>query len=182
MTNTKDKLIEAKYFLERMFGVQSERDAFRYNLSAFLCAARSVTLFMQKEFSRVKDFDKWYARKQGQMLADKGVKFLNEKRVMTIHKKPVKPSAHIKGTAKVSIGISVSASAVVTRANGTVEKIGSEPKPEPKSAPAKTEATVEWQWYFSEIRDKDVVTICKEHIRKLEDFVEECESLFALNR
>jgi len=133
---------------------------------------------MQKEFGKLLDFKDWYDNKKYKMQNDPEFKLLNEKRVMTIHKKPVKPSAHIKGTAKVSIGISVSASAVVTRANGTVEKIGPEPKPEPKSVPAKTEATVEWQWYFSEIRDKDVVTICKEHIRKLEDLVEECESRF----
>lgn len=178
MTNTREKLLEAKYFLDRMIEKQSERDFFQYNLSAFLSAARSITFFMQEEYGKANGFDQWYTNKQTHMRADKTTRFLNDKRVMTIHQKPVKPAAHVKVTASATVGINVSASAIVTRANGTVEKIGPEPKPklELKSAPVKPETVTEWQWYFHEIKDKDVVTLCKEHIRKLEDLVEECES------
>ena len=49
MNNTEDKLSEAKYFLERMKEHVMDREAFRYNLSAFLTAFRSVTFIMRKE-------------------------------------------------------------------------------------------------------------------------------------
>ncbi|MCD6209368.1 MAG: hypothetical protein J7J01_00480 [Methanophagales archaeon] len=52
-TDTREKLLEARYFLEQMKERQSDQDAFKYNLSAFLAAARSVTLIMQKEFARL---------------------------------------------------------------------------------------------------------------------------------
>jgi len=179
MTNTREKLLEAEYFLDRIIEEQSKRDFFQYNLSAFLSAARSITYFMQNEYCKTKGFDMWYANKQAHVLADKTMKFLNNKRVMTIHQKPVKPAAHVTVTASAKIGINVSASAIVTRADGTIEKLGSEGKSKPTSTPAKTEATIEWQWYFHELKGKDVVTICREYLDKLETLVEECESRFA---
>ena len=51
-------------------------------------------------------------------------------------------------------------------------------KPTSPLAPAKTEVKTEWRWYFDELPEKDVVTICKEHILKLENLVIECESRF----
>jgi hypothetical protein len=177
MTNAKEKLLEAKFFLERMIEKESERDAFKFNLSAFLSAARSVTLIMQTEFDKVPGFKEWYADKQTKMQDDTEMKLLNNKRVMTIHQKPVRPSAQINATLTEQIVFSDSASIVVTHANGTVEQQESEP--EPKRVPAKSEATVEWRWYFEELPEKDVVTICNKHIGKLAVLVEECESKFS---
>jgi len=47
--------------------------------------------------------------------------------------------------------------------------------------PAKTETKTEseWQWYFDELPEKDIVTVCKKHIAKLDIIVEECESRFS---
>lgn len=182
MTDTREKLIEAKYFLERMIENQSERNAFKYNLSAFLSAAQSVTYVMQGEFSKVSGFKQWYDEKQTKMQGDSEMKLLHGKRVMTIHQKLVKPAALVTFAPSVTVGINVSASAIVTRADGTVEKLESKPetktKPKASSSSVKTEATIEWQWYFHELKDKDVVTICKEYLEKLEVIVEECESRF----
>jgi len=57
-----------------------------------------------------------------------------------------------------------------------VEKRESNPMPPPE--PTKTEVTTEWRRYFDELPEKDVVTICKEHILKLENLMIECESRF----
>ncbi len=165
MTNTREKLLEAKYFLGCMIEKQSERDAFRYNLSAFLAAARSITLIMQTEFDKVPGFKEWYADKQTKMQDDLEMKLMNDKRVMTIHQKPVRPSAHVSVTIHDSIRISESLSIVITHANGTVER--QESKPEPLPPPNKIETPAEWRWYFDEFPDKDVVTLCKEHVDKL---------------
>jgi len=67
-------------------------------------------------------------------------------------------------------------SIVITRADGTIERWEWEPTPSP--VPAKTEAITKWRWYFEELPEKDVVTVCKEHIAKLDTLVEECESRF----
>ena len=175
MTDTKEKLLEAKYFLERMIEKQIDRDAFKYNLSAFLAAARSVTSFMQTEFGKVSGFKEWYAKKRTEMQSDETMKLLNNKRVMTIHQQPVSPLAQVSVNICERVPISDSLSIVVTRADRTVERRESEPTPPP--APVKTEVTTEWQWYFEELLEKDVVTVCKEHVVKLEALVEECESV-----
>jgi hypothetical protein len=176
MTDTREKLLEARYFLKLMKEKQSDRDAFKYNLSAFLAAARSVTLIMQREFDKVSGFKEWYAEKQAKMQSDETMRLLNDKRVMTIHQRPVRPNAHINVSASEHITLSDSISIVVTRADGTVERMESEPTPPPE--PAKTEGTTEWRWYFDELPEKDVVTVCEEHIAKLETLVKKCESRF----
>lgn len=176
MTNTKEKLLEAKYFLERMTEKQSDRDAFKYNLSAFLAAARSVTLIMQKEFDKAPGFKKWYSEKQAKMQSDEVMKLLNDKRVMTIHQQPVRPHAHVNVGISEHVVISESISIVITHANGTIERRESKPTPPPP--PAETEATTEWRWYFDELPGKDIITLCQEQIVKLETLVTECESRF----
>lgn len=179
MTNTKQKLLEAKYFLERMIENQAERDAFKYNLSAFLAAFRSVTMIMQKEFDKVPGFADWYKVQQEQMKTDSNkMKLLNTKRTMTIHQQPVQPRAHINISITEHITISDSMSAILTRADGTVERYDSVP-PESLPTPARAETTVQWRWYFDEIPNIDVVAVCQECMTKLEAIVLECEQLFA---
>jgi len=178
MTDTEQKLLEAKYFLDGMIESQAERDAFKYNLSAFLAAFRSVTMIMQKEFDKVSGFAEWYQAYQEQMKADNKMNVLKTKRTMTIHQQPVQPRAHINVSTSVSITITPSVSAILTRADGTVERYDSVPS-ESLPTPAKTKTTVQWRWYFDEIPDTDVVAVCQECLTKLEAIVSECEQRFA---
>jgi len=57
--NERYKIGEAKYFLARMEESLHDREAFRYNLSAFRTAARCVTQYAREE-SRSKDREQWY--------------------------------------------------------------------------------------------------------------------------
>jgi len=178
-TATREKLLEATYFLECMKKTQSDRDAFKYNLSAFLSAARSITLIMQKEFDKVSGFKEWYAEKRDQMRKDQIMNLLNDKRTMTIHQQSVRPHAHVNISLMAQSVCIPSISIRVIRADGTFKRRESEPMPLPK--PAKAEVTTEWRWYFHELPEKDVITICEEHKTKLEAFVVECESRFTFD-
>lgn len=178
MTNTKQKLFEAKYFLRRVIENQAERDAFKYNLSAFLTAFRSVTMIMQKEFDKVSGFADWYQVQQGQMRTDTKMKLLNTKRTMTIHQQPVQPRAHVNVSITEPITIIDSMSAILTRADGTIERYDPVP-PESLPTPGKPETTVQWRWYFDEIPNIDVIAVCQECMTKLEAIVSECEQRFA---
>lgn len=177
MTDTGEKLLEANYFLERMKEKQSDRDAFKYNLSAFLAAARSVTLIMQREFDEVFGFKEWYAEKQSQMRNDETMGLLNNKRVMTIHQQPVRPRAHVNVSVREHVTVSDSISIVLTHADGTIERRESESAPPPTSANG--EVITEWRWYFDELPEMNVVIVCEEHIVKLQTLVAECESRIA---
>src|SRR5579859_1150275 len=74
--STRDKLEEARYFLQRMRETQSSPNYhhFRYELNAFLSAARSITnlpakrdkkdlWYMEKEFRHHPDYWIWYDKK-----------------------------------------------------------------------------------------------------------------------
>jgi hypothetical protein len=179
VSDTRDKLLESKYFLERMTATQSNRDAFKYNLSAFLAAARSVTAIMQKEFDKVSGFKDWYEEIQAKLQSDDTTRLLKDKRDITIHQQPVRPHAHVNVSITERIVFSDSVSIVITRADGTVERRESEPTPSPMPTKTETKTESEWQWYFDELPEKDIVTVCKEHIAKLDIMVEECESRFS---
>lgn len=179
MSDTGDKLLEAKYFLERMAENQSTQDAFKYNLSAFLAAARSVTAIMQKEFDKVFGFKDWYEEIQATLQSDDAMRLLRDKRDITIHQQPVRPRAHVNVSITERIALSDSMSIVITRADGTIERQESEPTPGPMPAKTETKPESEWQWYFDELPERDIVTVCEEHIGKLDIIVRECESRFS---
>jgi len=185
ITYTRDKLNEASYFLEQMKEKQPDRDAFKHNLSAFLSAARSVTLFMKEEFGETPGFKEWYEKKQEVMKQDGDMKFFNEKRRMTIHIEPIRPRARVDVTIYVPTANIIASALPPTVTDGTIER---RVEPEPTLSPvtpvsnetkAEGKAVTEWRWYFEELPDKDVVTACEEHLKKLETLVAECESLFS---
>ena len=82
-----EKLDEAKYFLERMRQSTASPQGFKYNLSAFLSAARSVTFVLQAHYARMPDFHEWYAGLE--LDEDPLLKFFNMGRVTAVHKGPV---------------------------------------------------------------------------------------------
>ena len=178
MTETREKFIEAKFFFDRMVENQSVRDAFKFNLSAFLSAARSVTLFMQKEYHKVSGFKEWYIKKQDEMGKDPYMKLLDDKRDLTIHQHQVEMKGNVKVEITETIGISDSVSFKLIRQDGTVIEGGSQASKPPNKA--KNETRIEWLWYFNDLPGKDIVALSKEHLEKLEKLIIECESLFKI--
>jgi hypothetical protein len=55
-----NKLEESGYLLTQVKQTANDWILFRSNLSAFLSAARSITLVMQKEYHQTADFASWY--------------------------------------------------------------------------------------------------------------------------
>ncbi|MGH7869604.1 MAG: hypothetical protein ACREP9_18745 [Candidatus Dormibacteraceae bacterium] len=84
-----EKFNEAAYFYDRMRETVANLREFPFNLSAFLAAARSTTLFLQKQYSGVSRFDDWYRGKQTEMTSDPDLLTLNKLRVETVHIQPV---------------------------------------------------------------------------------------------
>lgn len=60
----RNKLGEAKFFLDQMAREQHNLELFNYYFSAFLSAARSVTWCMQESMKHVSGFDAWYSKKR----------------------------------------------------------------------------------------------------------------------
>lgn len=163
---TRHKLREARYFLDEMKSSFHDDDRFYWNLSAFLSAARSITLFMQKQYSRQTGFSDWYCRKQVEMKADEELEYLNHARVEAVHTEPV-----MIGATRQNV---LTAAAVIARS-----------EPEEKRQPEQTEAkpaadstpeTV--RRFFPKFGNVEVVPFCEKQLDKLSGLVEDCETSF----
>jgi len=178
---TQQKYDEVEYFLETMKENIEDRQKFRYNLSAFVSAARSVTFVLQNEleFSKNPKFDKWYCEKQTQMKRDKLFKFFKGKRDYAIHQKgTIDTRAEISTTINLPMAASVGFEAIVIKADGTIEnEKHSEPPTKPKLTP-KPNDTEETKWFFKDWSepDEDVIALCARYTKELKIIVEEAES------
>lgn len=171
MTNNRDKLNEAKHFFEEMKRVSSDPNKFRYELTAFLAASRSITLIMQKEFSDKTGFTEWYVQKQNEMKNNPILKYLHRQRNISHHEHPVLQYP-ISITEQSSSGTGMR---IVLTGTGSSIDLSSGLVTFPMIYSATTIT-----YYFDDIpRDKDVITICQEAVNALEAIVVECETKFA---
>lgn len=138
MTKTRDKLNEARYFLERMKEIQQgfgqvrepeyaiQRDHFRYNLNAFLSAFRGVTdKVLPTEYERAKNsvgncFTAWFQKEWDTLLSNNDVDFLVKVRNATIHEEPHRPKAHFHVPVSIVSAYSIP-NPIITHADGTME-------------------------------------------------------------
>ncbi|MBI3251861.1 MAG: hypothetical protein HYZ52_00880 [Candidatus Omnitrophica bacterium] len=175
MTATADKLNEAKYFLDRAKESPFHTDAFRYNISAFLSASRSITFMMKKEFFSVPGFEKWYEKKVGEMRQDKFMKYLDRQRDITIHERPVQSHPHVS-LIEETTGEGTKDLVVLYHLMGTGGATVNVVRSRPLITTAKPTGKI--RCCFDDILDEDVMTLCEKHIAKLSKITNECESNF----
>jgi hypothetical protein len=135
---------------------------FRYELDAFLSAARSITSlpgersskkdlwYLEKEFGHRPGFQKWYDEKVDEYKEDTSMQFMNDERANAVHFNF--QSSRTRAEMKVTFA-----------------------KPEKSK-----KTTTERVWYFDTdqiMGNKTVIMACDEHIHKLEKIVDEVERL-----
>jgi hypothetical protein len=151
-----DKLGEAQYFLDRLPQLP-EPNSFRYELSAFLSAARSALQYARKEAKTKPNGLTWYDAHSVKTL----IKFFKVKRNISIHEHPVRPvtSANVAITG----GVSASANVAIT---GGVSASASNPPP-PPSPPVVAYSYTFTDWSGPE----DVVTLCRLYLAEVQSVV-----------
>src|SRR5215207_3942563 len=185
MRLAREKLLEAQYFLQRMRENSSDRDAFKYNLSAFLSAARSVRWYLYREHENKPNFKQWWNSKEqwaglkkDQNLSDitdpvrAANVFFDMTRNLTIHERSVRPRAKVDVEMTAQSTVIPSMEYVVIRADGTRDRgEANDPDPPAVHKRADTEPTVEWRWYFEGlppvVEENDVITLSEEHLGRL---------------
>ena len=73
-----ERLLEAEYFADRLRRLYD--DYFKYELDAFLSAARNVTWLLQKEMSEATGFNDWWNDRQKEMGNDPAMVFFRDMR------------------------------------------------------------------------------------------------------
>lgn len=84
-SDTEIKLGEADFFLKLIEQNSAHQAILFYGLSAFLAAARSITLYLQAEGSQQPRFADWYQTVQEQLKTDELSKFFKETRDVVLH-------------------------------------------------------------------------------------------------
>lgn len=166
--NEQEKLREAKYFFERMKSALEEPEAFRYELSAFLSAARSVLQYAREE-AIIRNKLQWY---EDQVSKNSVLVFFREKRNLNIHKEPVKPSRRVSLSLTEHIHVSDSIIIKIQKEDGTTETRGHKEKPAPSALDEGcTDKIIRYvfeDWPGTE----DVLALSHQYLKSLESFVQ----------
>jgi hypothetical protein len=175
MKDTFDKLDEAKYFLSQLKVNIINVSKFKYNLSAFLSAIRSVTFFLQKECGHLPGFKEWYSEKQESMKKDPCMTFFNEKRISEIHiqRNPLRKETKVTYHDEVSLVDSVIVFLVRSDGSADIRQSG----PGVHKMGEKVEPKAEHLWYFEDFKDKDLIQLCEEHIIKIETLLNDYKKI-----
>jgi hypothetical protein len=182
-TRTQDKLQEASYFRHRLKDTAGNRDEFRWNLTAFISAARSVTLIMQTEYTHRDGFLAWYEPKRQELIADSLMGFLHDKRNEVLHKTVVQVYGRPESEVVRAPDAEEDAPAVeddvlaieVTEADAKHEVAAPRPG---KAARPQPPAASKFVWTFRKFPDRDVMDVVEEALTKLERLVKECTQRF----
>lgn len=157
------KLNETEYFLRGMQREKNEPDHFRYELSAFLSAARSVLQYACKEAESKQGGQKWY----DQHMQDRVLRFFRKERNLDIHKRPTRSNAeyHVRVVDNVYV---VDPLPPVT-AQGDVVRM------DPRSAGPDSlgSETVNVDYYFGNWQNgnSEVLALCRDYLIRLQTVV-----------
>jgi hypothetical protein len=169
------KIYEAHYFLLRADECGENAREFSYNLSAFLTAARSVLQYALEEAKTKPGGQAWY---DASVSAVPEVKFLKDKRDISVHERPVVPNRRFNLSISEHLVFGDSVHVTVTRSDGTVEP--DEPPrqvlPTVSYPVGETSSTV--SFFFPDWTGQDdVMSICITYINAIEDIVRKGRTL-----
>lgn len=168
VTPTRDKLNEAGFFLCKMSGAADDRDAFRFNLSAFLSAARSVTWVMQKQYAHSQSFSEWLTKKQAEMSANGLMQYFVEQRNQVTKQRAITSSfpVNIYFDQEENKALSIY---FIDGTGKTAQPLNIDRVP--MNAPG-------CLYYFKDFPEKDAVSLCQDYLNEVERIVSDWESRF----
>lgn len=162
-----EKLDEAKHFLSRMAVSIDNPNTFRFGLSAFLSAARSVLQYALKE-AKTKGGEAWY---QAQVTNNEVIRFFKDKRDTSIHVEPIVPTTNanvaITDCGQASECLSIMK---VDEEGNTIREVTS--KSPPPSAVPVTPPSISYCYTFSDwVGTEDVLDLSSKYLAALETVV-----------
>ena len=165
-----EKLEEAGHFFSEMATSLDDPKLFKWKLSAFLAAARSVLQYALREAKKTPAGKAWY---DAQVSANAVLKFFKDKRDISVHHKPVIPTTNKNISMTEHLHFSESWSVQVIDVDGKVisESKSSSPPPPPDVGPTVSVSTSYTfpDWPGSE----DVVTLATKYLAALEVVVKD---------
>jgi len=169
------KINEAEYFYSQILKHREKRNEFKYNISAFLSAARSVLQYILKEAQTKPAVQYWY---DTTVIIDPILSFFRDKRDINIHEEPVEPNRNITKELRETVHTSESITIILRDAEGNIKEKQTMSSKQPKdeedeNLKAKTRITYKFDdWSGNE----DVITLCREYLDKLKTIVTDAQN------
>ena len=165
-----NKINEAEYFNSRMVETREKRDEFRYNLSAFMAAARSVLQYALSEARGKPGGQAWYDQ---QVAGNRVVAFFKDKRDIEIHEKPVLIRADIGISLSETVVISDSVAVVLKDGDGNMIQL-SRTEPQGPTSPPPSSSVISVIYKFSDwMGEEDVLQLCDAYLKEIRNIVAE---------
>ena len=142
------KLRETEYFFQQMNNTLQEPSIFRYHLSAFLSAGRSVLQYVCEEAKGNKGGQEWYDKQMG---SNPVLQFFRDARDENVHRLPANPPSNITIHAG---SVRLSADGVQTQVPGAG-------------------ATQDRPWFVISGRREDVMMYSERYVQELKAVVSE---------
>lgn len=175
MDDIRHKLRESSYFLERLRETTLDRDAFNFNLSAFLNAARSVRQFAYERWQNSPGFKVWWNTQITEL-----DRYMKNKRDENIHRNAVVPSAIHTVSVTMSGNSSLRAALTVEHADGCVDGSDHEEASifEPVVVTPPPQRHDETEYFFRDRPGEEVIGLCARQLTDLTRFATEAEAKF----
>ncbi|WP_050607249.1 hypothetical protein [Clostridium niameyense] len=185
MENTEFRLNESKFFLKRMKENKEKSPEFEYYLNAYVSSARSVLWIMKSEYSKLKEWGKWYDNKgvsqEQKKLLDGIVKMRNrslKQRPLKVRKYATigddKSFCDIDEVFKKFIGkrVNIKIEPIEDLKNLKGFNIYNDNNHTEVTGKLKISTTVE------EFKNEDIINICEEYDVWLSNITSECINIF----
>ena len=161
-----EKIGEAEFFYHQMSAEITARKPFKYNLSAFLSAARSVLQYARKEASSKQGGHRWY---DTHISSSSILNFFKSKRDVNIHRRPIDPSMAVDIAIEDAVGLSDSIDVFLQKENGDILEQESSQPSMPDKSPS---VSVSYQYFFSDwVGPEDVLTLSKMYLSELRSLI-----------
>lgn len=181
------KLEEARYFLEEMRRVKDNPTSFRYELSAFLAAARSVDYYLRTAAKTDPALQAWHQGVKAEIIHGyyAEIKFFIDQRNFDIHAVPVAPQSWAYLQYEVTFDdeglVPVSAIRLGKGDGSQADTVQASPvdAAEPVSPSFSIQGPVVINTYeFTTRPHQDVFVICLHYLDELEQILTEAEQKF----
>jgi hypothetical protein len=187
MSHTKEKLEEARFFLEQLERNYRSSPEVRYFLSAYISAARSVTWVMRSEYQDILGWEEWYVSQAPDTDKAQFLKAINDLRVKSVKQGPMQ--IHYKVEFQIPVEkVTKEVEEYFQKSQGkrlSGEIIIAENKDAEKEIIVSGNR-IEGQFIFERayievdmFPDEDILDVCKEYYSMIERLVITCEELFS---
>ena len=182
MNGIQFKVQEARYFLNQLSNLVAKHDEFRFNLSAFLSAARSNIQILRDKYLSKPRFQAWYDN----TMSDDLLRFFRDTRDVSVHEGLVSLNKEIEeGVVERIDYIEESGGTYTVRASATGE--ASEYFRPIVAIPmdSKLHIRTNFYWKFDDFPDdidhkNDVIDLCNKYLERIEKLITDANDTFEI--